>query len=510
MYRDELKVLEILLNYAIDKKGLEESIAKEFESQDEFDYAKINLFNLISIYNLSSHAKVPYNISLDKFVKDGTCPQFKKPIPGLEYTSKKEITSPNLLKIVIYALKKGDYTFDHQNNAVIVNGTVTVTLSPEWLYRFALICEQNTYNQIYLYTKNEPGKIEDEKALLNYLYHSKSIMVSLGSRKECDLNSEYEKANNTAQMKLSLIDKAQLEDIKRAFETSVNPELKTKVSMFQLPNTSFILKKVAETQGEFYELPFFKQKKLISEWLLSHEMAHNDYYENFRKYLLLSSNKYDFSYIEEQVDIEKSILGLFCVYINLLVDSKIDLFDVSLTNFKLKKYTSPKIEKNMVRLRKIISQINKNRNDSVISEVINKRMNYINELRDLKKEDEISSQIEVLQNDIAEYRREKEEENRLENERKMVQNIIAYEQEHSLEDIAFDNESIVSLIKKATKSGRIYLDEYKKSTIVIELYSKRLGIVTFKTEIPLENFIVLVENINYYLEDNVSYERKIA
>ena len=132
------------------------------------------------------------------------------------------------------------------------------------------------------------------------------------------------------------------------------------------------------------------------------------------------------------------------------------------------------------------------------------------ELRDLKKEDEISSQIEVLQNDIAEYRREKEEENRLENERKMVQNIIAYEQEHSLEDIAFDNESIVSLIKKATKSGRIYLDEYKKSTIVIELYSKRLGIVTFKTEIPLENFIVLVENINYYLEDNVSYERKIA
>ena len=32
MYRDELKVLEILLNYAIDKKGLEESIAKEFES----------------------------------------------------------------------------------------------------------------------------------------------------------------------------------------------------------------------------------------------------------------------------------------------------------------------------------------------------------------------------------------------------------------------------------------------------------------------------------------------
>lgn len=280
--------------------------------------------------------------------------------------------------------------------------------------------------------------------------------------------------------------------------------------MFQLPNTSFILKKVAETQGEFYELPFFKQKKLISEWLLSHEMAHNDYYENFRKYLLLSSNKYDFSYIEEQVDIEKSILGLFCVYINLLVDSKIDLFDVSLTNFKLKKYTSPKIEKNMVRLRKIISQINKNRSDSVISEVINKRMNYINELRDLKKEDEISSQIEVLQNDIAEYRREKEEENRLENERKMVQNIIAYEQEHSLEDIAFDNESIVSLIKKATKSGRIYLDEYKKSTIVIELYSKRLGIVTFKTEIPLENFIVLVENINYYLEDNVSYERKIA
>lgn len=509
MYRDELKVIEILLDYAIDKKNLEVLIAHEFNNQIDYEYAKINIFNLVSIYSISSHAKVPYNISLDKFVEDGICPQFKKPIPGLEYTSKKEISSPNLLKIVIYALKNGDYTFDHQNNVVIVNGTIVVTLSPEWLYRFSLICQKENYKQIYLYNKVEPDYIGDEKELLDYLYKSKSIMITLDSKNNCELNSEYEKAYDTVKMKLSQINKVQLNDIKRSFEESLNPELKSKITMYQINNISLILKKVAETKGKFYKLPIKKQKDLISNWLLEQEMEYNDYYENFRKYLLLANRKHDFDYIEEQVDINKSILGLFSTYINLLSSSKIDLFDVSLSNFKLKKYVPAKIERNMIRLRKIINQIKTIKDNSNLTDSITERMEHINILRDLKKEEEISIQIDLLQEDLNNYRQEQAQTSKLENERNMVQNIIAYEQEHSLEDIAFDNKLIIDLIKKATKNGRIYYDEYKKNSIIIELYSKKLGVVTFKTEISLEDFIVLVENINYFLEEP-RYAKNIA
>ena len=197
---------------------------------------------------------------------------------------------------------------------------------------------------------------------------------------------------------------------------------------------------------------------------------------------------------------------MFSLYITTLLASNIDPYEISITKFNINKYISSQNIKVYTELKKIIKQINnlkeQEKAKDSISSSINAKMNEINTLRDTENETLMDQKIAELGSLITQYKKRKSYENSLEQQRNSYQSILQYNQQHSLEDIAFENDRILALIENSILNGRIYFDAYNKNKIVIETFNKEAGLVEFKTTISVSELLTLIENINYYLEDD--------
>ena len=180
MYTEELKAIEVLLNYALLNNGLKDLIEEEFVSPSDFTRAKMNIFNLISIHMIASSESMP-NVDYDKFLKDGRCDLYSKSIKSVYFDTNKLKDSKEIVAEIIKALKHKNYSFDGQSNIMIKTHNFSATITKEWLCRLGELCRQTNFRRIFLYNKKHENDITDEKSLLNYLYHTKTYHISLSS-----------------------------------------------------------------------------------------------------------------------------------------------------------------------------------------------------------------------------------------------------------------------------------------------------------------------------------------
>ena len=502
MYTEEMKVIEVLLNYAILHSGLRETVEKEFSSFSDFTRAKMNIFNLISIHIITSSKSIP-DIDYDTFLKDGRCDLYNKSIKSVYYELNRILKSREIVEEIIEGLRYKKYSFDAQNNIVIKTDSLTATITKEWLCRLSELCRQTSFKRIFLYNKKHENDITNEKDLLNYLYHTKTYHVSLSSEGDINLKGIYNEATPQTKTILASKKKVQLEDIREAFKSSIGNTVNSRVEKYTIPSYTYILKRANQVGDAFYSKPLSVQKEFISKWLLEMEVSNNKAIEELRKLILYTKSTSTYAEISSKVDMSNALLGLFNTYIRLLKESNLDLFDISISKIKLKKYINDKTVEYYDELRNIIKQINsiedEDKEEDSITNSISRRLHRINDTA--TDEGSIDDELSVLTQEFEVFKRRQKNKDELANRRNTIQNIIHYNHEHSLEEIAFDNEKIVGLILNAISSGRVYFDDNHRDRIVIECFDKELGLVTFKSEIKLADFLTMVEDVNFSINN---------
>ena len=155
-------------------------------------------------------------------------------------------------------------------------------------------------------------------------------------------------------------------------------------------------------------------------------------------------------------------------------------------------------QKNLVRLHEIVKEINdytqkKELVDSSIEAVLASLDDtYGEELTKLEED------YSFLLNDRNKYDMTIQN---LSSERNSLMATNRDKNDNAIEEIAFDNDRIMTLIERAVREGRVYLNPYNKNRLTIELHNDEIGKTIFRASISLEQLLQFVENNNFDLDD---------
>ena len=103
MLTNELKCIEIFMKYIYNNQSVRPQIIKDFPSTLDFERAKTNLFNYISINTLLKNYTDKPSFDLELFLKDGIIQNvYESVVPGptndFRYNNAKEFARDNNLK----------------------------------------------------------------------------------------------------------------------------------------------------------------------------------------------------------------------------------------------------------------------------------------------------------------------------------------------------------------------------------------------------------------------------
>lgn len=506
----ELKCIEVLIRSLVNKTDLNREALSEFDGASTFEASKNNLFNLISIDDLLSNFNHIQPFSLELFLHTGIVPgmfEEKTQVPAID--SKYFTNYLGFYKELLEALKEDNYIFDENNNIFVSSGNLETVIPQVWLYRLAQATKRSKFEKMYFYNKNKENNIKDKNELLDYLRHTKTFVVELSSsnpQRDCHL--EFLSAEAKTNQEIDGNREVKVSDIMELFKSNVSPEYQTKIRKYKLSDAFFIICKAEKMGRDFYTEPLEVQQKYINKWMLefinSNELAKTE----TQKFILLASTKKGTEYDPKDFDKKQVIIGLFNLYINMIKDIPRNYELVSLQDFKIEEYISLETQENIKDLDDIIKRVNNSRisqahirQDIVETHDIVRPLDQIEDKAIIaeKKVENISlTEMLKLQEAIEQACGVK---------RNQLQDKIRLAQQNSIEDLAFDNDLIISLIITAVRQGRVY---FKPSTnhMLIELYNDELGKTIFRVSISTTNLITFIENFNYGLEElEVPYKR---
>lgn len=504
MLINELKCIEILLKYIYNNQSVKPQITKDFTSSKDFERAKINLFNLVSINTLLSNYNEKDSFDLDLFVRDGIIPNvYETDTPG-PTTDFRYNNSKDFIKSIVEALKEGNYTFDEDSNVFISNKKVETVISTGWLYCFAHAYKATKYQRMFLFNKKEENSITSEGDLINYLNHTKTFIVELTTQNNKKrYENVFQEAQNKTNNAMKNKNKVSVDEVIEYFKNSINPSYNVEIKKYKLPSSVHIIKKANEMGIDFYSLSLNKQKELINDWIMEY-LNCNDYANDITQEFLASinySNSYTYPY--DKIELDKVLISLISVYLKILKEQKIDFYQISLKDFNIKEYMSPERqaykEENKI-IVKAINKLNESEEFKKIKEEYNSKIDEISQTQ-------ISGNKELLVQLITEYQTINDKYMHimanLEELRKR-RNIIdmKLKLERELSDITFENDKIYELLCETIDNGRVYVDLFNKKEIVFELYNATLGCSIFKATIPIDKLMSFVENNNYSIEEN--------
>ncbi len=497
MYTNELKVIEVLLNYLDSKGNLSSLVEESFNSEEEFLSSKINLFNLVSINSI---------LSLNPNFSDE---DIEKIINGIQILNNpKKLSAREVYNNIISCIKEGTFAFDKDNNVLLKNKDINAVVSPSWLYNLVSMSKESTFLRVFLFNKNEEMDIHDENSLLNYLYHTKMFLISM-SGNQSRLKNVYNHAVINTKGVLIGQSKIKSYEIKDAFVRNVPSSVKTDVTKYDFNNYVMFLEKAKK--GDFYNRSLKEQKEMIKEWILEDESVSIETNINLSKLIFLLDGKKSFDEISRVVDINMCYAGLFRMYMYLLANMDINYENLYLSKIRIKNYVDEELVGNYSTLRRVIKEINSpkyNEEEVALREETKKDVTICNEYREKGEDLENVENYKKVRNDIDAFIEREKKLLALSSERNSLQNIIHYKRTNLPIDLAFDNDMIMRLIKEADKEGRIYVDP-KSNTINVDINNKEMGMNTFKAVIPIDDFLYFVECCNEELKVD-SYERKAA
>ena len=497
MYANELKVIELILNYLDSKGNLSSLIEENYSSEEEFIASKINLFNFISINSIVSLNPNFSDKDIDKIIK------------GIQVINNfGELSNREIYNNIIACLKSGSYAFDKDNNVLIRNSDIRVVVSSSWLYDLVLMSKANTFLKVFLFNKNEEMDIHDENSLLNYLYHTKMFLISM-SGNQSKLNSVYKHAVINTKGMLIGQSKIKSYDIRDTFARNVPSSIKTDITKYDFNNYVMFIEKAKK--NDFYNKSLKEQKEMIKEWILEDESVSIETNVSLSKLIFLLDGKKSYEEISKLVDINMCYAGLFRIYMYALANMDINYDDLYLSKIRIKNYMDDDLINNYTSLKEVIKVINSSRYNEDEMKIKDKVINDIrecNEYRAAGKDLENVKNYKKVKKGIDEFIARERELIKLGSERNSLQNIIHYKKINLPIDIAFDNSMIMSLIEEANKIGRVYVDP-KSDTINVDINNKEMGMNIFKAVIPIDDFLYFVECSNEELIVD-KFKRKAA
>lgn len=485
MLLEEMKCIEIILKNMLNKNNLESDIAMHFKSHEEFIEHKLNLINLIAIEDILANLNETPSFSLERFLYNGTIPEkYDEPTEIPNITCKYNVET--FYEKLFTALKKQNYTFDISNNLCIKTDDLKVTIPQIWLYRLAEGLKQPTYKRVFFYSKNKPKQIQNKEELLNYLRKVKTFIVEL---KGCDMlhvnkELEYIKEHITAYFKDK--EEVKVQDIMSLFQLLISSKYQSKLKKYRLKEEYWLMSKVEQNSDNFYSKPINAQEEILNNWIIKNINAKTHASKETAKYLLIDgSNPQNTSKIAE-LNQEEIVIGLFKIYMNILFFLKQDLSYISLSNFKLKAYITPENQQASTAIEPLFKE--------KINAVTEEAIKIIEELKQL----DITRDFDAITKKRAQYEQ---------SINYLDQNKSGHKIENSIEDIAFDNDLIMSLIEQSIKNGRLYLN---KNELNIELYNDSIPEPIFKTTITINALMQFIEEMNVNLDEyGVPREKRI-
>ena len=491
MYTNELKVIEVLLNYLDNKKDLNRIIEETFHDNDLFNYSKINLFNLVCIKSIISSNPNLKDKDIDTIVNN------------IEVISNNNLNNKTIYETIINELKNNHYSLDKDNNILIYSKEFNAIVSSSWLHKLATLSRNKTFNKALLFNKNEELDITDEKSLLNYLYHTKIFLVNM--KNNDDLENIYKHALINTKGYLIGKDSIKSYDIKELFLRNVPSNVEINISKYDFNNYRRIIT-VLNNYPRFYNLSLKKQKNIIEQLILKDESTNTIDYLNLNKYIL-STDTYKNKEIIDDINIEECYISLFKMYMYIISNMNIDYSNLYLSKIRIKTYIDESMQEDFLTLKNVVKEINNPKYLTTINEskkAIDNNVKEANKLRASNKEKELNELYGDIAKQVDDFVRKEKELQVLGEKRNSIQNLIHYKKNNSVLDISFDNDEIMNKIDEAIRSGRLYIEN---GNITIEINNKEMGMNTFTAMIPIDDFLYLVECTN---EDLYNIERKIT
>lgn len=488
MPTEELKCIEVLLRHMILGTDLKREIDSEFINQENFHHVKDNLFNQIIIMTLLSNIHNKPNFSLEEYLTHGRLPGTNIEVQIPTYDSRFENRDFEFYQELFKALEEDNYVFDESSNILVSSEKLETLIPREWLYRLSKMYKKSSYQRVFLFNKNEENDIVDKNSLLTYLYHTKTFIVTLESPdQDVDFDAIFENAKQITSKLLAGRKEIKVDEIIDIFQSSLPKNVTATISKYKISDATWLIPYAEKNRDTFYSRPLEEQKDTLNKWMLSFIKSNATSLEETQKLLPVLNKD-----ITDKHKKNSIIIGLFEVYMTLLHKMDIDFQSISLTPFKIDTYMSDDYQANLSRLHELVKKVNNYKQKKVlIDDTIESILTEIDSVSGpelTKLEGEYSACLS--ERTLTEATIDK-----LSEERKEL--MIANQNYSGVEEIAFDNDRIMSLMMEAIKEGRIFINPYNKNRLTIELHNDEIGKTTFQMSISLEKLLEFVENNNY-------------
>ncbi len=512
MLTNELKAIEVLMKHLVNGTDLRKEAFSSFTDLRNFETAKVNLFNMISINTLLDTYENNPSFSLEFFLFKGIIPGlYESPCVTPSIDKKFQNDIKGFYDKLIQALHEGNYVFDENNNLFVSSEELETVVPQIWLYRLSNAFRKSTYKEMFLYNKKSENNILDINGLIDYLRHTKTFLVSMSAMSpNADLANEFKVARSKTIESYKDSKEVKVDDVIQTFKENVASDVTVSVSKYKLADAFWLVKKAEKYKPDFYSEPLEVQQQLINTWLIEFINSNDIANRQTQKYVLASTLREDASYRGEDIPINDILSGLFNLYISLISEIEdLDLTDISLSDFRLSNYLSKTLQENLAKLTEIIKLIN---SEHIVKiEAKEKAKEELDKLRVVKQDndlDKLEMRNKKYQKALAEYQEKEALEGEHQVMRNQLQALISEEQKSSLTNIAFDNEKIMALILEATKRGRVYINA-KGTSLYIELYNDTLGKNVFKASIGLDKLLEFINNVNLTLDD-IAHTKKVS
>ena len=455
------------------------------------------LFNILSIYSLLKNYQ-NRNIDLTTFIKDGTYKEkftdrIAVPPEDMRVNGALTEDGSKYIELIVNALKDDHYTFSDQGEVMISSKEVETSLPSEWLFRLSEIYKVKKYEKIFFYNKKSDFVIGDENSLREYLYQTKTFLVTLRSSEEKpDFDLAFKTAGIKTENEIDPEKNTKVDDIIKKFVNNIPTGYTTDIKKYRLSNSLWLLSKANKLGITFYNATLEEQQEYMSNWFV--ERLNNNVLatEETQKFLL---NEMTEQKLIDDYDKNKIITGLFMIYLKVISKIDIDYYNVSISNFRIENYMNENLQNNLLHQTFIIEEQKKIENNK---DKLSKEYNDIK--NDLKESSYNSNANKKYADVLKDYMDMEVRESITKTLRVDVQNKINNEKEKSTNEIAFNNDRIMELICQAVDEGCIYIT--KSNELSIEIHNSRIGRTTFKVSTKISDLLEFIYNLNENIKEN--------
>jgi hypothetical protein len=498
MLAHELKTIELLLNSIVNQSDINRDIKASDLDYETFISTKNNLFNELIIRDFIAYYHYNPNFNLEEFYNNAYNSYHKDSIatPHGDPITDYQAFFYNLYN----ALRVGNYIFDSENNIFVGDEHIECTIPTTWLYRINSYYKKDFINEIYFYNKNKKPTIRNEQDLEKYLYSTKVFEIEALKEKGLSPEKEIDKTAKVVESEVDNQKEVKVNDIINLFRAKLDPN-HFKINKVKIDNELMnVIRRVTRALGDnFYKRSINAQKEIISDTItefLHSNIANNRDAEKYLTLLDLSDQEH-----LPDVNIQHVLLSLLNLYFDTLKQVDFSMEDLDTDLFRIEEYVSGKTINEKKAFDHTLSKLKDNeRISETYREEIKEKLKTIAETKQSDSNFKLE-QVEMSQM-LGNYSRIENVRKELEQKRNRISQYLQHNSD-SAKELESDSTLFKDILLSVPRNGNIYFKPNSRTEeITFIIKDNNTGKATFRASIPLEELLLIIENINYDLPDD--------